>query len=160
MPQTFGKILASWKFAEFDKHSRSRLWYVVFCVLATGLFAYSLVTFNYLFALIIILGSCIIYIQAKTEPRSVLFHVTTKGIKIGAREYRYKDIKSFWILYDPPAVKKLYFSFKRGFGGQFMVPLKNQNPLKIRDILLNFVIEDLEKEEEPAGEAFGRWAKL
>ena len=160
MPQTFGKILASWKFAEFDKHNRSRLWYIFFGVLSVALLVYSFITFNYLFTLIIILGSGIIYLQAKTEPRSVLFHITTKGIKIGAREHLYKDIKNFWILYDPPAVKKLYFSFKGGWGGQFMVPLKNQNPLKIRDILLNFVIEDLEKEEEPTGEAFGRWAKL
>jgi len=160
MPQNFGKILASWRVPEFEKHQRSIIWYIGFGLLGTALLIYAFWTMNFLFALIIIIAAFVVYIQEKTEPRQVKFLISAKGIKIGKKFYPYKDINKFWILYNPPEVKKLYFTFNNMLSFRLMVPLKNQNPLKIRDILLQFLEEDLEKEEEPMSEVVGRWAKI
>ena len=160
MPQKFGKILASWSVSEYEKHERSLVWYIAAGVLGFALFVWAIFTFNYLFALIIVLFSAIVYLRATSDPNIVKFLITTKGVRIGRREYQYKDIDRFWIIYDPPDVKKLYLAFKRSLAPRVMVPLKNQNPVKIREILLDFLFEDLEKEDEPMSEVIGRFAKL
>lgn len=160
MPQKFGKILASWSVSEYEKHERSLAWYIAAGVLGFALFVWAIFTFNYLFALIIVLFSAIVYLRATSDPNMVKFLITTKGVRIGRREYQYKDIDRFWIIYDPPDVKKLYLAFKRSLAPRVMVPLKNQNPVKIREILLDFLFEDLEKEDEPMSEVIGRFAKL
>ena len=160
MPQDFGKTLASWRVPEFIKHQRSIVWYIGFGLFALVLLIYAFWTMNFLFGLIIIIAAFVIYIQEKTEPHQVKFLITGKGIKIGRKIYLYKDIDKFWILYDPPGVKKLYFIFKNMLSFRMMVPLKGQNPLKIREILLQFLEEDLEKEEEPMSEVVSRWAKM
>ncbi|HCA67211.1 MAG: hypothetical protein UW39_C0033G0005 [Parcubacteria group bacterium GW2011_GWC2_44_17] len=160
MPQKFGKILASWSVSEYEKHERSLAWYIAAGVLGFALFVWAIFTFNYLFALIIVLFSAIVYLRATSDPNIVKFLITTKGVRIGRREYQYKDIDRFWIIYDPPDVKKLYLAFKRSLAPRVMVPLKNQNPVKIREILLDFLFEDLEKEDEPMSEVIGRFAKL
>jgi hypothetical protein len=160
MPENFGKILASWRVPEFEKHQRSIIWYLGFGLLGTVLLVYAFWTMNFLFALIILIAAFVVYIQEKTEPGQVKFLISAKGIKIGKKFHSYKDINKFWILYNPPEVKKLYFTFNNMLSFRLMLPLKNQNPLKIRDILLQFLEEDLEKEEEPLSEAVGRWAKI
>ncbi len=160
MPQKFGKILASWSVSEYEKHERSLAWYIAAGVFGFALFVWAIFTFNYLFALIIVLFSAIVYLRATSDPNMVKFLITTKGVRIGRREYQYKDIDRFWIIYDPPSVKKLYITFRRSLAPRVMIPLKNQNPVKIREILLDFLLEDLEKEDEPMSEVIGRFAKL
>ncbi|MBI4359806.1 MAG: hypothetical protein HY564_01785 [Candidatus Jacksonbacteria bacterium] len=160
MPQKFGKILASWTVHEYEDHERSVVWYMGAAVIGAALLLWAILTFNYLFALIIILFAVIIYLRAKSAPKAVKFHITTKGITLGAKVYHYKDIDRFWIVYDPPSVKKMYLMFKKSISPRLMIPLKNQNPVKIREILLDFVLEDLDKEEEPLSEVVARVAKL
>jgi hypothetical protein len=144
----------------FEKHPRSFGWYVVFAIIGIALLIYAVVSVNYLFAFIIVLFAFIVYVQKHSEPELVDFTITSKGIVIGKNAYPYKDIKTFWILYDPPVVKKLYFCFKRAVAPRIMVPLQDQNPLHIRDFLLQFLEEDLGQEEEPISEIFGRLAKM
>ncbi|HCR15563.1 MAG: hypothetical protein A2295_03290 [Candidatus Jacksonbacteria bacterium RIFOXYB2_FULL_44_15] len=160
MLEDFGKILASWQVPEYDEHERSMFWYIGFGALGLGLIIYAIATANYLFALIIVLAAVIIYFQHRGTATRVDFLVTGKGIKVGNREYSYRDLKQFWILYNPPLVKKLYFSFQSSLTPRLMIPLRNQNPLKVREILLSFLGEDLEKEEEPLSEVFAKWTKL
>ena len=160
MPKTFGTILASWNIPEFEKYNRSVFWYIGFGLLGFFCLIYALWTVNFLFALIIIIAAFVVYIQEKTEALPIKCLITSKGIKFGARLYFYSDIKQFWIIYDPPAVKKLYFSFRNILSPQLAISLKNQNPIKIREILLQLLDEDLEKEREPFHELLGRWAKI
>ena len=153
-------ILASWKITGFDKHHRPIRWYILIGLIGFAFLCYAIITTNYLFAIIVVLGGAIIYIQDTASADQVPFAITTRGIKIGNAEHVYNEIGKFWIIYDPPEVKKLYFSFKGSFSPSVMIPLSNQNPLKIRDILLRFLEEDLEKEEEPLSETLARWSKI
>ena len=44
--------------------------------------------------------------------------------------------KSFFIIYQPPEVKSLYFEFKALTKPRLVIPLKDQNPVEIRKTLL------------------------
>ena len=162
--QSHGQTLIKWRFPEFIKPKRTKIWYFWAILIGGGLFVHALITFNYLFALIIIMIALIILLHGKREPQEVNFKITEDGLAMESatsqRFYPYKEIRSFYIIYEPPEIKNLYFQFKSGLRPRLSIPLKNQNPLEVRKVLLKFLEEDLEKDIEPLSEQVGRMLKL
>jgi len=86
--------------------------------------------------------------------------ITEDGIFIGSKFIEYEDLRSFYIIYYPPEIKNLYFETKSVIKQRIVVPLEDQNPVYIREILLNYLDEDLEKEEIPSSESISNIFKL
>jgi len=149
----------TWSFPEYPQHERSRRWFIVACVIAGGMFIFSLFAANFLFAGIIVFTALIIALQHYRPPLMVTFQITQDGIATDNHSIPWKDIKSFWLVYEPPAIKNLYFEFK-GVRPRLRVPLLDQNPLNMREALIPYLNEDLEKEDEPLSDALGRVFKL
>ncbi|MFA6304472.1 MAG: hypothetical protein WCV73_01400 [Patescibacteria group bacterium] len=160
MPEKNGKVLLNWSFAEYLKPERGKAWYFWFFVVIILLLIYSLVTVNFLFAVIVIIGSIIVLMRTKHEPNEVSFFITQNGIQVDDDFYPFDLIKDFYIIYKPPQIKNLYFEFKSLLKPRIIIPLEDQNPLKVRDLLKQYLDENLEKEEEPASEAFRKLFKL
>jgi len=149
----------SWQIEERVKHDRGRLWYILAGSISLALLFYSILTANFLFAIMIIL---IVFIAIMREyfPSSALpFAITNKGILIARRLYNYKDLKSFYIIYEPPAIQKLYFEFK-GIRPELSIELYDNDPIEIRDFLLRVLDEDLEKESQSMADSLERILKL
>jgi len=155
-----GQVLAGWAFPEFVRQERSLAWYAVMSIIGIALIIYAIVAGNYLFALIIVLIAFIILIYNIKEPMKINFQITEDGIMLASRFYEFKDINNFWIIYEPPAVKTLYFEFKSVLRPKLSVPLAGENPLGIREILLARLPEDLEKESESNTDALEKLLKL
>lgn len=155
-----GEVLMTWQFPEHPKHEYTRSWKIWMSVLGGGLLVYSLLTVNWLFAVIIVMTVLISLLHSYYAGAEIVFSIMEDGLELGKHFYEYKRVKKFWIIYEPPLVKKLFFEFKSSLKPDLIVPLENINPLKVRDILLKYLVEDLEKEEEPVSEAIGRWLKL
>lgn len=152
-----GKTLLEWEFAEYTQPQRSKAWYFWFLIIVVALLVYSLVTINFLFAVIIIIATIIILMRSKYEPLSINFAIAEGGVKVDGKFYAYELMKDFYLIYKPPEIKNLYLEFKSLTKPRLIIPLDNQNPLTIREILMKNLTEDLDKEEEPASEA---WRKL
>ncbi|MDD5040025.1 MAG: hypothetical protein PHY34_02645 [Patescibacteria group bacterium] len=160
-PEDRGKTLASWEFPEFIKHQRSFGWYIGVFIIIAALITFSLVTQNYLFAIVIVLFLVVYIIRARREPQMVAITLYEDGIGLGQKSfYLWKDIRAFWIIYEPPHVKNLYIDFKASYRPSITVYLENQNPLRIRKILLNYIPEDTERENESFSDGFSRMLKL
>ncbi|KKU49315.1 MAG: hypothetical protein UX68_C0001G0063, partial [Parcubacteria group bacterium GW2011_GWA2_46_9] len=71
-----------------------------------------------------------------------------------------KDLKSFWIIYEPPEVKMLYFDFKNAWRPRLPIPLQDENPIEVRRLLLKYLEEDLSRESEPTSDALSRLLRL
>ncbi len=153
------KPLTEWMIRDIT-HERSRNWYIIASVIVVLLLVYSIFTSNFLFALIIIMTVVVYYIQIVRPPEAVPFAIYDDGIEIGHRFIKWKEISKFWILYDPPEVKKIYFAFKSAVRPFLSVPLENQNPIELRKILTKHLQEDLSQEEEPASEQWEKMLKL
>ena len=152
--------LASWSFQEYQKQNRSQAWYIT-TVIALGLMlSYAIITYNFLFVIFLILTVIILILQIKNKPKRVRCEITAEGVKVGRNFYKYDDLDIFWIIYQPPKTKNLFFEFKNKFKMRLAIPLGSQNPIKIRQILLEYLDEDLEKEEEPVSDTFGRMLKI
>ena len=153
--------VVSWEVPEYDTHNRSKSWYVKASVIALALILYSFLTANFLFAVIIIIVSLVIVLNDGKEPEKVIFSIVDEGIVIGKRFYDFDDIKNFAIVYKPnQGVKNLYFEFKNVLTHRLSIPLENINPLPIRENLLKYLPEDLDRTDQPLSEGLAKLFKL
>lgn len=153
-------VLMEWRFPEYEKRDRGKNWFITAAVVTTALVVWALATANFLFALIVVMVMIIIITHHYSEPPEVVFQITKKGIFLDEHFYPYESMDRFWILYNPPEVKKLYFHFKSLLHPQLIIPLMDRNPLKVRSLLLKRLDEDVQKEEESASEVLARSLKL
>ena len=152
----YGKILAEWQVPEYIKHERSRLWFIVMGGAALAMLIHAIATVNFLFAIIIMIVSSIVYLHERRHPDMLEFLIVEQGIVLGETFYPYKSLTSFWIIYEPPVSTLLYFGVNNTFRKEIPIDLHDQNPITIRKILLQYLTEDLDKEEVSNEEALAQ----
>jgi hypothetical protein len=151
-----GTILHEWTIQEYQQHERSRLWYVLMLFLGVALVAYAIISGNFLFALIVVLFTIILFLQSNQAPPQILFQITELGLIISTRFYPYSEFESFYLIYNPPDVKTLFLETKSTLRPLIRVPLLDQDPMEIKHSLREFLPEDTEKEEEPISDRMAR----
>jgi hypothetical protein len=157
----YGDEIISWLVPEYEKHERSKQWYIIAGSISFTLLILSFFTNNFLFAVIIIIAVFITILRDGQEPLKVLFSITDEGVEIGKKFYDYDEIKDFSIIYKPKMeVKNLYFEFKNPIKPRLSIPLYDVDPLQIRETLLKYLTEDLDRTDQPVSEAFGKLLKL
>lgn len=155
-----GEEIVGWMVDEYERHERGPVWYAVAFIVGISLVLYAVITQNFLFAIIIIMCGVIIGLSSLREPDRIPFLATTRGVALGGQFFAYKELRSFWIMYEPPFVKCLYLDFRNPITPHLVIPLEDQDPLEIRDALLEFLREDLTQEEEPLSDLLGKVLKI
>lgn len=154
-----GRVFFSWNFPEFEKHERKQGWYIWSGIAIGFLLLYSIVAQNYIFGLIIII-SALTFAMFQRSDNKVDFSITEDGILVNTKFYEYKDLQSFYIIYIPPKVKVLYIEPKSILSPRIPIYLEDQDPVKVRQVLLDYLEEDLDQEEEPMSDQTSRAFKL
>lgn len=157
---SYGKILTKWQVPEYQKYKRTFTWYLLMIVGGLSLLVYAAWTLNFLFALIIIIAATIIILHERREPDMLEFQITDTGIILADKFTPFKEIEKFWIIYEPPEVKNLYFKVNRTLHSELSVPLIRMNPVFIRKILLKYLPEDLNVVDESGEDIAGRILKI
>lgn len=155
-----GSILIDWDFPEFTKHDRGKKWYLIAGIVFLVILIYAVLTKNILFAIILVIAAFIFILQQYQEPQAVDAAVTDEGILIGSKFYDYEELKIFWVIYKPPLAKLLYLDFKNPLKKSLPIPLDNVDPVKLREILTQYLEEDLEREEEELGDRMAKVLKM
>lgn len=109
---------------------------------------------NILTAIFFFLISLIITIFTFKEKRTIFWEITRHGVTIDASFYPFRDLKTFWIEYQPNFIKEISFKSKKWHQGYLKIPLQKENPLKIREFLLDFLPE--ERHEDTLVETINR----
>jgi len=151
-----GDVLSNWQVTEFEQHSRSGRWYVIIGVLGVALFTYGAFSGNFLFSLIIMLCGIILYLQANQRPKPIDIAVCELGLVVGSRFYEWKELKDFFIIYNPPEVKTIFFQPTSMYHPKIYLDLADIDPVALRDQLLTYLEEDLSQEGEPTSTRFAR----
>ncbi|MFA5184004.1 MAG: hypothetical protein WC456_00580 [Patescibacteria group bacterium] len=172
MPENKGSYLR-WPVPEYKKHDRNRNWYIAAGVFALICLFFSFFSFsgwrlvflglesNFLFALIIILASIVMIINDSREPLQVDFEIGPEGVKIGRKFYDYDEFKNFSVLYKPKdGIKNLYLEYKNGMRPRLSVPLRRMDALTVRNFLVRYLDEDLERTAPPLSEQLTKLLKL
>ena len=151
----------SWIVPEFEKHERSKNWYIGAGAISLFLLVFAIFTSNFLFAIIIITAALITIIHDGKEADSVTVILDEDGVVIGRKFYDYDDLKNFSVLFKPKEdLKNLYFEFKNPAKQRLSIPLFDNNPLEIRDFLLKYLSEDLERTNMPLSENISKLLKI
>jgi len=170
--QNLPKRLA-WPVPEYRQPERSRRWYVL-----AGVFVFFCLFFsffslsdwhlrflgagaNFLFALIIIIAAIIMIVNDGRPALMVNIYLENEGVRIGQRFYDYDRLKNFSVVYKPKqSVKNLYFEFKNTMRPRLSLPLRHMDPFLVREYLLRYLDEDLERTDIPLSEQLTKLLKL
>ncbi|MFH1046967.1 MAG: hypothetical protein V1738_01590 [Patescibacteria group bacterium] len=152
--------IVTWEIDESDRYRRGKAWYGSMVLIGGGLLIYAVASANFLFALLILMFALVIYLTSLKPPENLTVEISLDGVKVGETFYPYRDIKRYWFVYDPPEVKNLYLDFKAVAKPMLSLPLMDQNPNRIRQILSQYLPEDFEENEEPFMDFLGRILKL
>ncbi len=102
----------------------------------------------------------ILILQERKDAIEIDISIMDAGIQIGEKFYKYKDINNFFIIYEPPTISNLYIQMKTRLSPRINIPLGEQNPIKIRDILMNFINEDVDIDDEPFEDYMSKVLKI
>lgn len=134
-------IIVRWRGPEYEIYEKSNRWYAGASVVLIVIIVYAIFVNNPLMVIIIVLVSFIGYSYLKTPPRVTDFALTYEGIIVGNKIYRYNDIDSFWIFYEPPHTRIISLQINGTFAPYVHIPLHQLDPVDVRAALINFIEE-------------------
>jgi hypothetical protein len=147
--------LFEWHAQEHGYRPKSARWYIG---LATGVTAaVGLLVFlgNVLGAIAVAVVGILIYTLAQRTPDRVRYRLMVDGIAINDRLHHYQDLDSFNIVYEPGQVKTVIVRSKKILSPLVQMEIGEADPVEIRDILLEFLREDLQL-QEPVTDTWAR----
>jgi|GEM_PF-3787690 len=138
--------IINWQSPEHRHHEKGTLWHIIAGLILALIIIYSIYDYDWTF--IIALFTAIIayyhFIYTK-KPEKLNVEISDFGIRIGKQEYKYSQIRYFWII-DKPEVNTLNLRLKKHFMPDITIFLDGQNPEKIRSALKS-KIPEIEKNE-------------
>ena len=155
-----GDALISWESWDRPPHERSKQWYIIASIIGVALIAWGIWQENYLFAIIVLMTAVILLFGQLKPSERMMVHITSLGVVFCDDFYPYEAIRDFSIVYKPPQVKLLYISFHKSWQPMISVPIEEANPNDLRESLLPYIFENLEREDEALTDTLRRVYKL
>ena len=131
----------SWEAPSFYFNPQKKYLSLLVIALAAGGGAMLLWNKDTLTAIFLLLSSLVLVLYSGKRPDVSKIKIDQAGIVIGENLYYYKDLKSFWIHYDPGNLKELSLESRKWYMPHIKVSIENNNPLTIRSLLVNFLAE-------------------
>lgn len=158
IPEHSKDVLAHWQAPEYEVFERDKKWYLVVTLFLAGVVAWALYTDSPVMAITFILIGIVGYLHINNEPRILNFMITADGVVAGREIYEFDDLESFWIFYEPEGLKSVCLHNKSGVMPYIHIPIHEEDPVHIRQILLEFLPE--EKKEPGLMETMERLLKI
>lgn len=153
-----GRILFRWTAPEYESYERDRKWYFVMTLGLIAIISYAFITNSPIMAITFILIGMIEYIYISRKPQMLNFFITEKGIVAEKEIYEFEQMNSFWIFYDPDTIKSLSIHMKGNLMPFLQIPLHNEDPEDIHQILSEYIPEI--KQEYRLRDAINRMLRL
>ena len=151
-------VFLAWRAPEFEKFERDRKWYFVVALILAAIVSYAIWTNSLVMAITFILIGVVGYVYVEKEPRELYFAITPDGVIAGREIYEFDSLISFWIFYEPGDIKVISLKTKSHLAPYVHIPIHDQDPVAIREILLDYIEE--EKHEPGLMEVMDRLLRL
>jgi len=141
------KIQISWEAPEYIHYKKGFVWYLSLVLIGAAVLTYAVWNKDYLMLFTLLVVLIVWLVISHQKPRTIKITLSGKGVALSENFYPYSMLKSFWIVYEPPEVKTLYFETTNYLNREIIVQLGEEDPNRVRNFLLQFLPEDLEREE-------------
>ena len=131
----------SWEAPSFYYNPQKRYLSLVIAALLAGAAALLVFRHDTLTSIFLILSSLVLLLYSKQKPVISKITVDQSGIWVDDVMYPYKDLKSFWVEYDPGGAKELSLESVKWYMPYVKILLNKQNPVEIRSLVINFLPE-------------------
>ena len=148
-------IKFQWRALEYEYYIKNKSWFIFWGIFALILSILAIFQKNYLFLLVVGLGYFCVIMYTIRKPNLCNFAITTNGVRIDNILYNFSNLKSFYISNDG---KEIRFQGKKIFMPEIKIPLKNQDPDKIRKFLIKYLPE--KEQEESITENLAKFFKF
>ncbi|MEK7627082.1 MAG: hypothetical protein AAB397_00670 [Patescibacteria group bacterium] len=135
-----------WQALEFQYFSKSRIWFAVLFFIAVVIEIYFIVSGDFFAFATFLLVFFVVFLYAVKKPRFLRLKIDNQGVYIDSKLYAFDEMKSFWLSYDPPEIKEIFFKRKGTIYADLIIPLGNQDPVIAR-IFLKKYLPEVKKEE-------------
>ncbi|MEX2090662.1 MAG: hypothetical protein WD989_00820 [Candidatus Paceibacterota bacterium] len=122
--------------------------YLAMIVIALVAGAVTLLSYHQdmLLAIFLMLSSLVLVLYANKRPDISKVKVDQAGVSINEKTYYYKELKSFWIDYNPNGLKEISLESKNWYLPHIKVSLEKEDPIEIRSLMVNFVPEKIHEQ--------------
>lgn len=139
--------LFEWTAPEHMHQERSPQWFAVFAAAVAVVVVIFGLLGNFIASLTVALIGGYMFIVAQHKPSMVRYRLMTEGAALNDTLYHYKHLESFNIVYEPGNVKTVILKSSHRLVPLIHMEIGDADPVAIRDILLEFVREDIHLEE-------------
>lgn len=143
----YGEEVFSWITPEYIKHEKGVKWYLAWGFIALLVVLYGLFYNAWTLSLVVTALCAGYYIQHFENPKNIKVSISDMGIRIGNKVIPSRNLKAFWIYYQPGKVQTLNFLTTDKIFPEITIQLNGQNPAPIRKYLLRQIPEWEGKEE-------------
>lgn len=131
-----------WTTPEFTYRSKSNDWYWGLGILAIVGFVASVLTQNFLTAVLVLLAAFLLVFFSRKKPDDVLFEMSDQGIRINDSLFPYQNLQSFWLGSNSHGEPLLFLHVDRKIIPMLMVPVHPDiNLQEFREALLAYLPE-------------------
>ena len=130
-----------WEAPSFYYNPQKKYLALIVIALLTGATAMLFYRIDTLTAIFLILSSLVLILYTNKKPALSKIIVSHAGVTIDDHSYYYKDLKSFWLDYDPYGPKELSLESRKWYMPYIKVSIENQNPVELRSLMINFIAE-------------------
>lgn len=144
----------TWKAHEFAMYRKTFVWFAGLWGAAGLIVLVMILLKNYTAAALFAIAAFVMSLYGKTQPRVMIFGVSSQGVRIGERLYLYSDLRSFWIFYEKGVRAELSLRSNRALMPYVRAPLGDMNPAKVHAALSRYLPE--RKHADSAVDALSR----
>lgn len=139
--QTEENLHISWEAPSFYYNPQKRYLSLLIAALLAGAVALLMFRRDALTSVFLMLSSLVLLLYSNQKPTTSKITVNQAGVLVDDMMYYYKDLKSFWIEYNPGGPKELSIESKKWYLPYVKVLLNEQNPLELRSLMVSFLPE-------------------
>jgi hypothetical protein len=139
--------LFEWYAPEHTHQPKSAVWYIALAAGSTAVVAGLALFGNIIGAITIAFAAALTYRIAQHDIRTIRYRIMVDGVAMNNVLYHFRDLQRFNIVYQPGHTKTVIIHSKHHFTPLLHMEIGDADPVAIRDILLEFVPEDIELDE-------------
>jgi len=130
-----------WDAPSFYHNPQKKYLVLVVIALFCGAGATLFFTRDILMTIFLILSPLVLLLYANKRPTISKVIISPAGVTIDDKVYYYKDLKSFWLDYDPNGPKELSLEARQWHLPYIKISTEDQSPVEIRALMINFIRE-------------------